>query len=107
MIECLAKCRELDEEYEQIFLASQQLDQNAVLLDLEKEKACQVLEMEKLMAELREAQDALDISMNRLSSVSQKLPSLEAEMLEAKEREREAIKISNEKDPRVEELGKW
>ena len=28
MIECLAKCREMDEEYEQIFIASQQLDQN-------------------------------------------------------------------------------
>lgn len=30
MIECLAKCRALDEEYEGIFLASQQLDQNVL-----------------------------------------------------------------------------
>lgn len=32
MVECLAKCRELDQEYESIFVASQQLDQNVIIL---------------------------------------------------------------------------
>jgi hypothetical protein len=127
MIECLSKCRELDEEYEQIFIASQQLDQNvyftrwfisdsqllwkripqAVLLELEKEKALEDQEMEKLMAELNETQNSLEAAQSRLDSVSEKLPALEARTVEAEEREREAIRISNEKDPQVEELGKW
>lgn len=63
--------------------------------------------MEKLMAELKEAQDALDVAQNRLYTVSDKLPALEAKTMEAEEREKEAIRIANEKDPQVEELGKW
>jgi seryl-tRNA synthetase len=74
---------------------------------LEKEKVLEDQEMEKLMAELNETQNSLEAAQSRLDSVSEKLPALEARTVEAEEREREAIRISNEKDPQVEELGKW
>ncbi|KAJ3306467.1 hypothetical protein HDV03_005077 [Kappamyces sp. JEL0829] len=107
MIECLAKCRELDEEYERIFVASQQLDQNPVLQELEKEKALEELEMARLEEELQEAAQAFELSQQRLEQVQSGLPLLEQLTAEAVERETEAIRISNAKDPQVEELGKW
>lgn len=77
------------------------------MLDLEKEKAQQEAEMEKLLLELQDAQNAFDVAASRLESVESRLPALEERMNEALERESEAIRISNAKDPQIEELGKW
>ena len=76
-------------------------------MELEKEKITEEKEMERLLAELKDTHDALEISKSRLNSVTERLPDLEARVLESEEREKEAIRISNDKDPQVEELGKW
>jgi hypothetical protein len=77
------------------------------LKELEREKESEELEMAKLEAELEEATLQFEASQDRLDRIQSKLPELEIMTNEAMERESEAIRISNAKDPQVEELGKW
>jgi hypothetical protein len=77
------------------------------LNDLEKEKALEEAELAKLEEELLEASQAYEMAFTRMNDVEGRLPELESQMMAALERETESIRISNSKDPQIEELGKW
>lgn len=77
------------------------------LSDLEKEKISEMAELAIMQEELDLAQKEYEDTCERMNDIEQSLPELECRVKDAVERESEAIRISNSKNPQIEELGKW
>jgi hypothetical protein len=65
------------------------------------------LELERLEQQLVEKTRILEDKRNRIAQETVRLQDLGAKKADAEFREAEAIRLSKNKDPQVEELGKW
>lgn len=106
-IDLIGRSRELDLELKEIKDLGLGLNENNLVLELEKslkELKRNYLEIE---LELISANETYEKSFNRIEEIHEKLPKLERRRDEIIQQEIEAIRISNCKDFRVEELCKW
>ena len=107
MVECVKECRVLDEDYNAVLGGLNVLDENPLLKQLLAERDAVKNDHDSIEKELEAANEAYQRAFDKMNQVEGRLETLAVRMEEASMREAEAIRISNAKDPRVEELGAW
>jgi hypothetical protein len=111
LIQHIGNAREAEEEYNRVINLvhpDQVIENNqAIVEQLLAEEDQEKLELDKLEHLLLEKTKALEANRNRIAQETIRLQELGAKKADAEFREAEAIRLSKNKDPQVEELGKW